>query len=254
MRMYQWVALAALGMCLIPQAYALDYFELETYPYNTAVPGETEVEASNVLTTAGAPADGSAADTGLRRTSIEITRGLSSKTEAAAYLDLTQMPGGSWSQAGTRFHVRTRFFQKDELPVDLGLYAEVELPTDQPDQAEGELRGIIEKDFAQKWTFDLNPIFHKVLAGPDTAAGWKLQYATSLIYRENETVHPRLDLFGDLGYIHAIGAWDTQRHLLSPAVDWKIEPNVIVTAGIGFGLTPMTEHRLLRTRLEWEFY
>lgn len=253
MKSIQWTAIAALTLAGLPRAYALDYFELETYPYQTAAPGETELEISNGYTTQGAPVDG-AAGTGLRRTSLEVTRGVSSKTEVAGYVDLDQMPGGSWRQAGTRFHVRTRFFQKDELPVDLGLYAELELPAHEPDHAEGEVRGIVEKDFARKWTFDLNPILHKVLAGPDTSAGWKLQYATSLIYRANEHIHPRLDLFGDLGYVQAIGPWHAQQHLLSPAVDWKIRPNIILTAGVGFGLTPQTEHRLLRTRLEWEFY
>ena len=104
--------------------------------------------------------------------------------------------------------------------------------------------------FAALW----KRILHKVIAGPDTAAGWKLQYATSLIYRESERIHPRLDLFGDLGYIQGIGPWRQQQHLLSPAVDWRIAPNIILTAGLGFGLTPATEHRLVRTRLEWEFY
>lgn len=249
-------ALAALALWPLwsAPAYALDYFELETYHYNTAAPGETEVEDSSGYTASGPPAAGTLGDAGLWRNTLEITRGLTSKTEAAAYLDMSQLPGDSWRTAGARVHVRTRFFQKDELPVDLGLYAELELPAHEPNHAEGELRGIVEKDFARKWTFDLNPILHKVLAGPDTSAGWRLQYATSLIYRANERVHPRLDLFGDLGYVRAVGPWRTQQHLLSPAVDWRLRPNVILTAGIGFGLTPATEHRVLRTRLEWEFY
>lgn len=252
MRPSQITALACLALShLLPtRAWALDYFELETYPYQTAAKGETEVEGGAVYT---APAPAGGVDAGSERTTLEVTRGVTSKTEVAGYLDLLRMPAGSWREAATRLHIRTRFFEKDELPVDLGLYAEVELPRHELNRAEAELRGIAEKDFG-KWTVDVNPILHKVVSGPETANPWKLQYATSLIYRHSERWHPRLDLFGDLGYVNGVGPWSTQQHLLSPAIDIRLRPHVILSAGVGFGLTPVTDRRLIRTRLEWEFY
>ncbi|MHB1529916.1 MAG: hypothetical protein ACYDDA_10150 [Acidiferrobacteraceae bacterium] len=253
MRKSRWIALVFASVIHgFPRpAFALDYFELETYPYYTAARGETEVEGTGLYTLSGAAAPGSPA--GTERSAFEVTRGLTSKTEVAGYLDMYRLPGGGWQQAATAIHVRTRFFQKNELPVDLGLYMELEMPRDQPDHLEGEVRGIVEKDFG-RWTVDVNPILHHVLSGPDTAAGWKFQYATSLIYRKSERWQPRLDLFGDLGYLSGPGAWTGQQDLLSPAVDVWLERNVRLTAGVGFGLTHATEHRLLLTRLEWEFY
>lgn len=252
MRTSRIAALSCLALCHFwpASAWALDYFELETYPYQTAAKGETEVEGGGIYT---APTPTGGVDAGSERTTLEVTRGLTSKTEVAAYLDLLRAPAGSWREAATRLHVRTRFFEKDELPVDLGFYAEVELPRHEINHAEAELRGIAEKDFG-KWTLDVNPILHKVVSGAETADPWKLQYATSLIYRQSERWHPRLDLFGDLGYVNAVGPWSGQQHLLSPAVDIRLKPNVILTAGVGFGLTPATDRRLVRTRLEWEFY
>lgn len=253
MKRSRWAALAIAGLIhVFPRpALALDYFELETYPYNTAAPGETEVEGTGTYTSSGSALPGDPSGTG--RAALEVTRGLTSKTEIAGYLDMSRLPGGSWHQAATAVHLRTRFFQKNELPVDLGLYVELEMPRQESTHLEGEVRGIVEKDFG-RWTIDLNPILHHVLSGPETSAGWKFEYATALIYRASERWQPRVDVFGDEGYLSGASAWTGKQALLVPGVGVHIEPNVILTAGVGFGLTPATEHRLVLTRLEWEFY
>ncbi|MHB1951659.1 MAG: hypothetical protein ACYCQK_09315 [Acidiferrobacteraceae bacterium] len=249
----RWGALivAILLPLLARPALALDYFELETYPYNTAAPGETEVEGTGAYVTSGVAGGGSAA--GMSLGSLEVTRGLTSKTEIAGYLDMGRASGGGWHQAATAVHLRTRFFQKNEMPVDLGLYLELEMPRHESTHLEGEVRGIVEKDLG-RWTVDLNPILHHVLSGPQTSAGWKFEYAAALIYRQSERWQPRLDVFGDDGYLSGPEAWTSKQALLMPGVGLRVKPNVILTAGIGFGLTPATAHRVALTRLEWEFY
>ena len=241
------------GCLVASNAYALNYYELEVYPYATAAKGETELENTFVYTDRGTkdaePPDN---NKGLRRESLEASYGITDKTEVAAYADFAGLPGDGWDHEATRVRARTRFFEKGELPVDLGLYAEAEFPRHDANDFEFELRGILEKDFGL-WTLDLNPILEKAVTGEEASEGWELQYAAGLIYRMNERIHPRLDVFGDFGPIRSFEDKDEQKHLISPAVDVNLGHGFKLTAGLGLGLTKATEQRLVRTKLEWEF-
>ncbi|MEJ2643844.1 MAG: hypothetical protein P8180_02750 [Gammaproteobacteria bacterium] len=236
-----------------PAAHAFNYHELEVYPYRTAAKGELEIENATTHTAQGTqqPADG---NNGLTRSSMELTYGLTNHLEFSAYGDFNHPRGSDGLQfAGQRYHLRASFFHKGQLPVDLGAYAELELPKYDVDSRELEVRGIVEKDFG-KWTVDVNPIVEKVLKGANTAGGWELGYATAIVYRMNETVQPRLEFFGDFGPINHFEPTDEQVHLISPAVTYSPTPTVHLLAGVAFGLTKASEQELLRLRLEKEFY
>lgn len=238
------------------KAAALNYFELEVYPYKTASQGEFEVENSTTHTSRGTK-DAPEADNnkGLTRSTFEFTYGVTDKTEVAYYRDYARARGNNFEYAASRYRVRTRFYEKGELPVDLGMYAELEYPRNEAGEereVEGELRLIAEKDFG-RWTFDLNPIFERALKGPDRSNGWELQYAAALIYRASEQWQPHLDLFGDFGPIRNFESRKEQKHLLSPALDMRLGHGLFATLGVAFGLTDAAERRLLRARLEWEF-
>lgn len=236
-------------------AYALNYFELETYPYKTASRGEIEVENFTTYTSRGSK-DLEEPDNnkGLARSTLELTYGITDKTEVAYYRDYERARGEHFEHAASRYRIRTRFYEKGELPVDLELYAELESPRGEENDLEGELRGIVEMDFG-RWTFDVNPIFERVLrgAGPERDEGWTFGYSMALIYRVSESWQPRLDFFGDLGPLKNFESRDAQKHLLSPAVDFRLGHRLFATLGLGFGLTDATERRLVRARLEWEF-
>jgi len=235
-------------------AQALNYFELETYPYRTASRGEVELENFTAYTRRGTQ-DASPPDNnqGLVRNSMEVTYGVTDKTEVAGYLDYSRARGaGDWEFNGSRFHVRTRFAEKGEWPVDLGLYAEAEFPHNDPNDLEFELRGIIEKD-VNKWTFDVNPILERTLKGVEKEEGTELHYAASAIYRLNERWHPRLDFFGDFGPLHNFEGRDQQTHLISPAVDIMFGHGLSASLGVAFGQTQASEQQILRARIEWEF-
>jgi hypothetical protein len=189
---------------------------------------------------------------GLTRSSFEASYGVTEKTEITGYVDYSHARGqGDWDLKGSRAHVRTRFAEKGELPVDLGMYAEIEFPRKDENDSELELRGIIEKDF-DKWTVDVNPIFEKVLKGAEKDIGWELQYAASVIYRLDERWHPRLDFFGDFGTMHDFEGRDQQKHLISPAVDIMFGRGLSASIGVAFGQTKATEQQLVRARIEWE--
>lgn len=235
-------------------AYAFNYFELEVYPYRTAAKGELELESGSAYTIQGTrnPQGG---NDNLARTSLEATYGLTDHVEIAAYADAVHAPGrgNTLNFAGQRYHLRASFFQKGQLPVDLGAYAEYEMPKMDEDKREVELRGIVEKDFG-RWTLDLNPIFEKVIQGANTAAGWKLMYASALVYRLNETFQPRVEWYGDVGALNHPAPWDQQVQLISPALTYSPTPTFHILAGWAFGLTKASEQQVARLRMEWEFY
>lgn len=242
------------ALLLSQVAHALNYFELEVYPYQTDAQGEVELENFTTYTRRGSQ-DMPAPDNnkGLTRTSFEASYGVTEKTEIAGYVDYSRARGqNDWDFKASRWRARTRFAEKGELPVDLGLYAEVEFPRDDENDAELELRGIIEKDFG-KWTFDVNPIFEKVLKGVEKSEGWELQYAASVIYRLDERWHPRLDFFGDFGALHDFEGRDQQKHLISPAVDIMFGHGLSASLGVAYGQTKASEQQLVRARVECEF-
>ena len=255
---FSWCAgqtlLGGSALLLSQAAHALNYFELEVYPYKTAAQGEVELENFTTYTRRGnqdAPAPDN--NKGLTRSSFEAGYGVTEKTEVAGYVDYAHARGqGDWDLKGSRAHVRTRFAEKGELPVDLGLYAEVEFPRKDENDAELELRGIIEKDLG-KWTFDVNPIFEKVVKGAEKNVGWELQYAASVIYRLDEHWHPRLDFFGDFGTLRDFEGRDEQKHLISPAVDIMFGHGLSASFGVAYGQTKASEQQLVRARIEWEF-
>ncbi len=258
MKSIPWLArrtlLGGTALLVSQAALALNYFELEVYPYKTAAQGEVELENFTTYTRRGSQ-DMPVPDNhkGLTRSSFEVSYGVTEKTDVAGYVDYSRARGqGDWDLKGSRWHVRTRFAEKGELPVDLGLYAEVEFPRKDDNDAEFELRGIIEKDLG-KWTFDINPIFEKVLKGVEKNEGWELQYAASVIYRFNERWHPRLDFFGDFGLLRDFEGRDEQKHLISPAVDIMFGHGLSASFGVAYGQTKASEQQLVRARIEWEF-
>jgi hypothetical protein len=242
------------ALLLSQVAHALNYFELEVYPYKTAAQGEVELENFTTYTRRGSQ-DMPEPDNnkGLTRSSFEASYGVTEKTDVAGYVDYSRARSqDDWDLKASRLHARTRFAEKGELPVDLGLYVEVEFPKKEDNDAEFELRGIIEKDFG-KWTLDVNPMFEKVLKGVEKSEGWELQYAASVIYRLDERWRPRLDFFGDFGTLRDFEGRDEQKHLISPAVDIMFGHGLSASLGVAFGQTQASEQQLVRARVEYEF-
>jgi len=222
-----------------PAAFALNYFELEVYPYQTASRGEVEIENFTTHTSRGTKdAAAPANNDGLTRSTLELAYGVTDKLEVAYYRDYAKPDGGSFEHVASRYRARTRFYEKGELPVDLGFYIEIESP--RQGKSEVELRGIIEKDFG-RWTLDFNPILEYER---EPKGELEILYAAAVIYRPSEFYQPRLDFFGD---------FEDKAHLVSPAVDFKLGHGFSATLGMAFGVTNAAEQRLLRARVEWEF-
>ena len=129
MKSIPWLAgrtlLGGSALLLSQAAHALNYFELEVYPYKTAAQGEVELENFTTYTRRGSQ-DVPVPDNnrGLTRSSFEVSYGVTEKTEVAGYVDYSHARSqGDWDLKASRLRARTRFAEKGELPVDLGLYS-----------------------------------------------------------------------------------------------------------------------------------
>ncbi len=230
------------------RAQAIEYKELEVYGYQTTAPRELEIEASTSVSSDKQQGNLSRH----LRSSFELQYGITDRWEVTAYLDYDRPADEKFEYSAFRAHARTHFFEKGELPVDIGAYFEIALPKnrDEKDLA-FEFKPIIEKDFS-RWTIILNPLieFEHQLNEKDpnaTLKVWQVVYglSTSLVYRYSETFKPHLDLVQGL---------TDQDALLMPAFDVKLADKLKLSMGLGFALNDRTEHRVANARLEYEVY
>lgn len=237
-------------------ASALNFFELEVYPYETAAQGELEVESLNSYVINGQrdAAPGQVVTHHLWRTSLELVYGVTDHLEAAGYLDLALTANGRFDYAGGRIRSRYRFLEKDQIPINLGLYAELELPNQRFDDndIELELRLILEKDVGPL-TVRLNPIFEKSLSGEGSSVGTEFLYAAKVYYRFKPWLMPGIEFFGDVGPMTHFEDSSEQKHFIIPVVDAKLTRHVKLNTGVGFDLTPGSDFTLVKLNLEYEF-
>jgi len=250
---------------LSSSAWAVEYYELEVYGYQTPAHHELELENTTSMSSDETPA----LDNHILRSTFEFSYGWTDSFETTAYLDYTQPADDAGEYTAFRGHARTRFFEKGELPVDLGAYFEVELPRNYAQKDVGfEFRPILEKDLPHRFVFRLNPqveLSHVAVdpnttvvtldpdeapttaVMPSTPKQWLTEWgvASSLAYNWNDRIQPHVDWhygFNDLS------------SLLIPSVDVNLKNGFKATAGVGFGLSSTTEQRLIVARLEYELY
>ena len=244
--------LAVLALVLLlplTKAQAIEYNELEVYGYQTTSPSELEIENSTSLSSD----DSKDVDSRHLRSTFELNYGLSDRWEVTAYVDYERPTDEDFRYRAFRAHARTRFFEKGELPVDLGAYFEIELPknSNQHDLSL-EFKPIIEKDFS-RWTVRLNPQIefeHATDNGADptvTKKTWHSVFGITagVSYRYDEILIPHLDLFE---------GFTDQDALLMPSIDIWLVRHLKLTLGLGFGLNDKTEQRVANGRLEYEIY
>ena len=245
--------LALVSFLSLAKAYAIEYNELEVYGYETAGLHELELENDTSLSSD----DYKDIDSRHIRSTFEFNYGLTDRWEITAYLDYERPTDDTFHYQSFRAHARTHFFEKGELPVDLGAYFEIELPKNPgKHDVSFEFKPIIEKDFS-RWTISLNPQVEFEHMTDDAEAAdqdpnntnktWRAVYglSTSVAYRYSENIKPHLDIFQ---------GFTDQDALLMPAFDVTLANHLKLTLGLGFGLNDRTERRVVNGRLEYEVY
>jgi hypothetical protein len=134
------IALAAL---LAPAAARADRRTLiRAYEYATQPQGNLELELWNDV---AAPAAGF--DVAAITTRLELEYGLTDHWDVALYHVFEQAPGEPFHFDSWRLETRYRFAEKNQWPVDVMLYLEVERPSAFAEPFEVEEKLILEKSF-----------------------------------------------------------------------------------------------------------
>lgn len=243
-----------------PAAAQLDPWEFEVYPYATEQRGVIEFEALNSVVANGhstggnGTASGDFRSQGMWRNAYEATYGLTDRIEAAAYLNLTQVPGHGLWYSGSKYRLRGRLFDEGVLPIDLGWYAELEWnkrPQFDGADMEVELRPIMEKDFGP-FSFVANPKFEKVLVGEGHNQGFEFGYTAGIYYRWMRYLSPGVEFYGGAGLIDDTDPIREQQHYLMPVLWGELPHGIEYSVGPGIGLTPGSDHVIFKFNLELE--
>lgn len=246
------------GRCLAQ----VDPWEFEVYPYATTGRGVAELETSNAVVVDGhqEPGEGTANGTFASHhtwyNAYELDYGLTDRIEIAGYATFAQPNGRPLQWAGSKFHVRGRLFDEDELPLNLGWYVEIEAhKTPQFDDAhtELELQPIIEKDIGRVM-FLLNPKFEKVLSGEGRHQGFEFGYAAAVKYRWKRQLSPGVEFYGGAGLINQPDPRREQQHYVFPTLSGELGHGFEYNIGIGYGLTPGSDRLIFKIGVELEHY
>jgi hypothetical protein len=237
---------------------ALDPFEFEVYPYRTTGQGVIELEWLNGVVAnghrrEGGTSAGTLASQSMWRTAFEVTYGLTDRIEAAAYVNLAKPNGRDLQYAGSKFRLRGSLFNQGELPVDLGWYVELDyhrVPKFDDQKLELELKPIIQKDFGD-FSLMLNPIFEKILVGPDRHKGFEFGYAHGLYYRWLRWLTPGVEFYGGIGLLRNADPAKEQQHYIFPVVRGESH-GIEYSVGPGFGLTRGSDRVIVKFNLELE--
>jgi hypothetical protein len=257
---FSGLLLSTLVLSAARAAAQLDPWEFEVYPYTTEPRGILEMETNNAVVANGHSngGNGTAAGTfrsqGMWYSGNELTYGLTDRIEGAAYLNFAQPAGHGFWWAGDNFRLRGRLFDQGTLPVDLGWYVEVEYhKTPQFDDAswELELKPIMEKDFGPI-SLIANPVFEKVLSGAGRNQGFEFGYRNGVYYRWTRYFSPGVEFYGAIGLIDDNHPLGEQQHYIVPVLWGQLPRGIEYNVGPGFGLTPGSDHVLMKFNLELE--
>ncbi len=255
----------ALGTLLCPHLAAaqVDPWEFEVYPYATEQRGVAELEVDNAVIANGHSqgGNGTAAGTfrsqGIWYNQYELTYGLTDRIEAAAYLNMAQVPGHGYWYAGSKYRLRGRFFDEGTLPVDLGWYLELEwhkTPQFDDDQLELELRPIIEKDVGG-FSIMLDPS----LKSPYSPGRARTRASNSVTRAASTTdgcaTARRGSSFTARLAISTITIRSsTQQHYIFPVIWGELPHGIEYNVGPGFGLTRGSDHVIMKFNVELEHF
>jgi hypothetical protein len=241
-------------------AAQVDPWEFEVYPYRTLGRGVLELEWLNSVVANGftqgdkGTSGGTLPSQSMWRTALEATYGLSDRIEAAAYVNLAKPNGRDLQYAGSKFRVRGSLFDQGQLPIDLGWYIELgynRVPQFDDQKLELELRPIFQKDFGS-FSLMVNPIFEKVLVGPDKNKGFEFGYASGIYYRWMRSISPGVEFFGGIGNINDTDPRAEQQHYIFPVIRGELPHGIEYNIGAGFGLTHGSDPVIIKFNLELE--
>ncbi|MDC8450198.1 MAG: hypothetical protein LV473_17835 [Nitrospira sp.] len=258
MRLWLGFVILLLSTLFASEARAdLDPFEFQIYPYEVTGKGKLDPQLLSSFVPSGfrdagrgTSSDGAFASQYMTRMAAEFEYGLTSKIDFAYYANFA-IPGSPLmapQYAGSKFRLHGRFLEKDVLPVNLGWYAEIEWWSKQFEDnlVEGEIMLIAQKEIG-RWTFIINaPDLDHGLVGADSRTWFSFGYRGEARYWVGKTLTLGLQGYGTSGQLQGPDPLPDQQHYIMPVVHTMLPGAVPVSFGLGFGLTPNSDHVIFK--------
>ena len=235
------------------QLDAQEAFEIEVYPYATAVRGEWELETHlNYARLGTTMFDGTVAPTQRQvRMAAELTRGITDHWEVSGYLLAAHRSDAGLEYAGWRLRSRMRAPERWRLPLRVGFG--VELVGSRAAYSESprtlEVIAIFEKRLGPL-RLTVDPTFERDLASSAQEDGWEFEPKARAAVDVSRVVTLGLEYYGALGEVGQFLPAGRQVHQFYPSVDLRLGDDFAVNLGVGVGATNAGDRLVFKSRFE----
>ena len=244
----------ALLLCSVPQAAAIDFYEIQIYPVETTPPGILSVELhSNSVTSATGSEAHAQLDPYQIHETVEATYGLTPHIEIGQYVATAKL-NGEYEYAGARTKCHFGIPQTMDWPLQFGGNIELDYmrfaAEEQPLSLE--LRPIAEAKIGRLLLIG-NFAFERPFRGPGTHKGFYFDPSGSAGFQLFPWVAPAIEYYGDMGAITHFPGVQHQQHFIVPALNLFFLPQLEVNFGVGFGTTRASNGTFIKAILGWDF-
>lgn len=228
---------------------AQDNYEIQVYGSELVPTHTTMVELHTNLTVNGSKTveDGVQPSHHAVHETLEITHGFTDWFETGFYVFSSIQPDGGWQWVGDHLRPRLSVPKKWHWPVGLSLSQEIgyQQRSFSPDTWSWEIRPIIDKTMG-RWYFAFNPAFERSLHGQNVSKGFEFAPNAKVSYDVTKKVTGGLEYYGAAGPATEFDPVKEQQHQLFPSIDLNVSPKWEFNFGVGFGLTPATDHLIVK--------
>jgi hypothetical protein len=250
--MCKWRFLISLGWFFLVAtacARAQDNYEIQVYASELVPPRTTMVEIHSNFTVNGSKSvvDGVQPTNHAVHETLEITQGFTDWFETGFYVFSSIQPDGGWQWVGDHIRPRVAIPEKWHWPVGLSLSQEFGYTQRKftADTWTYELRPIIDKTIGP-WYLGFNPTFGRSLHGPSVGQGWIFSPNVKVSYDFTKKIAGGIEYYGATGPATEFDPISQQQHQIFPTIDLNVSPKWEFNFGVGWGLTPATDHLIVK--------
>lgn len=237
------------------QSFAIDFYEIQIYPVETAPLHHLDLELhSNTVSTAtGADAHETIGPYQIHET-LEATYGLLPHLEIGQYLCTAKLDDGHYEYAGARTKVHFGLPMTERWPVQFGANLELDYMRRAAEEnpLTLEMRPIVQTSF-KGVTVIGNFAFEKPFSGPGTHRGVQFSPSGEISYDLSKWLTPALEYYGDMGALQVIPGAQRQQHFIVPALNLHLASQLELNLGVGFGMTRASNGAFLKSIIGWTF-
>lgn len=252
------VLVCALLFATAGTAAAQGNYEIQVYAAPTVEPKTTMFELHSNYTFDGQRGivGGVAGAYHALHETVEITQGLTSWSEVGFYYFTSGQKGTGVNWVGSHIRPRVRVPDSWKWPVGVSLSMEMgyQRALFDEDTWSWEIRPIIDKQLGKLYV-GLNPVFDRAWKGPGTTRGVGFEPNVKVGYDFTKQVNAGIEYYGAMGKWGDFDPKNEQQHMFFAAMDLDVSPDWEFNAGMGVGVTPATDHLILKMilgrRVSW---